>query len=446
MVESIPDHICLPAGAIGEVAKFTLQTSALKHPEFALSAGLAFVSVVTGRKVIDETGTTGNLYLLNLGPTGCGKDSYRKALKKILQDENLLSGERFTGDSALLRELSEQPSRLAIADEIGTMIQNLNNNKADSNQRNLADALVQAYTSAGSIWHYKAYADPTNSKTVYHPNFVIYGSGNAATLFRSLKPEKVTDGFVGRFTMFLSSNGGGHCDEIATLAADRIDPQEDEYSPLLDVPQGIRDFIDDWKSRTAGGGNLDDQYPKPMILTRTPEAAERLEGHFCDIHHRNISEAGTIRGDLWARASEKTAKFALLSAVSRSATKIEIQDANWAIALSNFLTRRLVSMCTRHVAETPWDAKRLEILNRIVEHGRPILHSDLLKASRIKSKDFKEIIANLSETGEILLAVKPTQGRPATAYVASNVSLDNHPGWVVVTEERIVEHRKQCRK
>ncbi len=177
-------------------------------------------------------------------------------------------------------------------------------------------------------------------------------------------------------------------------------------------------------------------------MERTEEAAERLQLHFEDIHNRGDAEVGTIRGDLWARASEKTAKFALLAGVSRSSDKIDINDANWAIALSNFLTRHLVKMCTRHIAESPWDAKRLEILRRIQDYGRPIEHSDLLRMARIKSKDFQEMISSLMECGDIVYAWRSTKGRPATGYAASGSIFDLQSGWKIVTAEEIQRAKK----
>ena len=177
-------------------------------------------------------------------------------------------------------------------------------------------------------------------------------------------------------------------------------------------------------------------------MERSPEAAERLQSHFEEIHERGSNEVGSIRGDLWARASEKTAKFALLSVLSRSSDLIEIDDANWAIALSNFLTRRLVKMCTRHIAETPWDSKRLEILRRIQDSGRPIEHSDLLRSARIKSKEFQEFISNLMECGDIVFAVKSTKGRQATGYAVSGSIFEKHDGWKIVTAEEIAKARK----
>jgi hypothetical protein len=442
-IENVPDELCSPPGVIGDVARYVLATCQRKHPEFGLSTGLAIVSVITGRKVVDETGTTANLYLLNLGSTGSGKDQYRKTLKKILQAESLLSSERFTSDSAFINELMDRPSMLCVCDEVGSMVEDLNNQRASSHVKNLADAMTQSYTSAGSVWNYKGFADGAKTKTVSHPNFVLYGSGNALTLFKALRPEKVSDGFIGRFTMLLSENGGGQSHKLARLAKDRNKPGADEFSPLLPVPESIVAFIAKWKAFKTHDGNLESLCPEPHVVERSPEAAERLQSHFEEIHERGCAEVGTIRGDLWARASEKSAKFALLSALSRSSDLIEIADANWGITLSNFLTRRLIKMCSRHIAETPWDMKRLEILRRIQDNGRPVEHSDLLKSSRVKSKEFQEFISNLMECGDIVFAVKATKGRSATGYAASGSVFDKHSGWKIVTAEEIKNASKK---
>jgi hypothetical protein len=242
--------------------------------------------------------------------------------------------------------------------------------------------------------------------------------------------------------MFLSENGGGQSCKLARLAKDRNNPGADEFSPLLPVPETIVSFIAKWKVFKTHSGNLEELCPEPHIVQRSSEAAERLQSHFEEIHERGCSEVGTVRGDLWARSSEKTAKFALLSSLSRSSDLIEIDDANWAIALSNFLTRRLVKMCTRHIAESPWDSKRLEILRRIQDSGRPIEHSDLLRSARIKSKEFQEFIFNLIECGDIVLAVKSTPGRSATGYASCGSIFERHDGWKIVTAEEIANARK----
>lgn len=442
-IENIPEELCFPPGAIGDVARFVMAKSPRKHAEFALSAGLAFVSVSTGRKVIDETGTTANLYVLNLGGTGTGKEKIRVVLKEILQESNLLSSEKFTSDAAFVNELMEKPSMICLCDEIGAMIEALNGNRASSHDKNLADAFTQCYSAAGSVWNYKGYADNARSKTVPNPNFVLFGSGNYHTFFNALRPEKVTDGFVGRFTMFLSSNGGGNSSKLARLSKDKNNPGENEFSFTLPVPKSVSQFLLKWSDFKTHDGNLESQFPKPHIIERSDDAAERLQTHFEEIHNRLAAEAGTLRGDLWARASEKSAKFALLSALSRSSERIEVDDANWAIGLSNFLTRRLIKMCSRHIAETPWDSKRLEILRRIQDNGRPIEHSDLLRSARIKSKDFQEMIQNLMECGDILFAVKSTKGRQATGYASNTAAFNNQSTWRIVTAEEIKNASKK---
>jgi len=436
-IKNIPDDLCYPPGLIGDVANFVMQRSRLKHHEFSLNAGIVTLSVLAGRKAIDETGTTPNLYTLNLGPTGCGKESPREIVKLILQSTGLLASERFTSDSAFINELMASPSMICCSDEIGSMIEELSSNRASQQTKNLCDAMTQAFSSAGGVWHYKGFADKARTKTVAYPNFVLFGSGNATTLFKALRPEQVSNGFLGRFIVFLSDNGGGRADKIAKFAADPENPKSGEFSPRQPVPESVAAFVEKWMTTKTHDGNLEFLSPAPFVVSRTREARQRLEKHYEDINERLHSEQGTIHADIWSRASEKSAKFALLSALSRSSETIDITDANWAIALTNFLTRRLIQLAGRHVAETPWDLKVLEILRRIQDHGKPIEHSQLLKASRIKTKEFREIISWLMETGEIITAMRTTSGRPVTGYASSDVVLDHSSKWQLVTKEMI---------
>jgi len=441
-IENIPDELCFPPGLIGDVARFVIARSRLKHPEFALNAGIVLLSVLAGRKAIDETGTTPGVYTLNLGPTGCGKEAPREVVKEILQPTKLLSSERFTSDSAFVNELMSSPSMLCCSDEVGNMIEELSSNRASQNVKNLCDAMAQCYTSSRGIWNYKGFADNSRTKTVPYPNFVLFGSGNASSLFRGLRPEQISNGFLGRFLLFLSDNGGGRARRIAKFAVDPQNPNADEFSPLLEIPEAVTKFINTWISFKTHEGNLESASPKPHVVNRTLEAKKRIEQHYENINNRLHEEQGTIRGDIWARASEKTAKFSLLAALSRSADLIDIQDANWAIELTNFLTRRLIQLASRHVAESSWDLKALEILRRIQDHGRPIEHSVLLKSSRVKSKEFQDFISWLQETGDVILAVKSSKGRPCLGYACSATVFDKIKDWKIITKEDYEQAKK----
>ncbi len=425
IIGNIPEALCFPPGVVGDIAKYVLARSSHKNSEFALSVGLAVVATVTGRKVVDESGTCPNIYLLNLGPTGCGKETPRKVLKQIMASSGLLGSERFTSDSAFVNSLMETPSMLSIADEIGDMIAELNDHRASSCVKNLATAMTDAFTQAGSpVWNYKGFADNAKTKTVYSPNFVLHGSGNAAKLFKSLSPEAISSGFVGRFVMFLSENGGGRPDNIATLAIDPQNPGPTEYSTTLEVPATVREYVSRW-----GEYKCSEDPITPLTIRQTEAARKRLQTHFADIHKRLSQDRGTAREEIWGRAAEKTAKFALFAALSRSGDTIDIEDANWAIALCNALTRRMVLLCSRHIAESAWDAKALQIMRRIQDSDKPVERSAVLKMSRVDARQFQLFIDWLIETGEIVTVQRTTKGRKGIGYAASFATIDPESGW-----------------
>lgn len=104
------------------------------------------------------------------------------------------------------------------------------------------------------------------------------------------------------------------------------------------------------------------------VIPRSKEAAERLDGHFIQIRRttREKIKAGTSLPEqsIWSRASEKTAKLALIFAVSRGSMTIEIEDANRAIAVNNHLTRRVVKVYKNRI-KTEYQERRAEVLRTI---------------------------------------------------------------------------------
>ena len=105
------------------------------------------------------------------------------------------------------------------------------------------------------------------------------------------------------------------------------------------------------------------------VLQRSQEAEDRLEDHY-DAISATRREQAKKGGDcsesvIWNRASEKTAKLALIFAASRGADRIELQDADRAIAVNNHLTRRVVRVYRNRI-KSEYQEKRAIVLRTIM--------------------------------------------------------------------------------
>ena len=130
-----------------------------------------------------------------------------------------------------------------------------------------------------------------------------------------------------------------------------------------------------------------------------------------------------IDAAIWSRHAEKTNKLAMLMACSRWAEgepwpTIGIKDADRAIKLNNWLTRRMLRRAGAHVAENQTEKDALKVL-RTLRDRVEWSSSDLSRSMRwLKARDRREILLSLQETGEVIAEERVTNGRTAVFYSA----------------------------
>jgi hypothetical protein len=91
--------------------------------------------------------------------------------------------------------------------------------------------------------------------------------------------------------------------------------------------------------------------------------------------------------------------------------------------LSNYLTRRLVFLASRWVAENPFDARRKRVLRLISEAGEDgLTRSELYAKTRaFTNRERAELLAALMVCGDVREAAIPPRskgGAPGVRYIA----------------------------
>ena len=168
-------------------------------------------------------------------------------------------------------------------------------------------------------------------------------------------------------------------------------------------------------------GNLTNEYPKPLIITETPEATAALREvqQECDRRY-NFYEAqneGAAKA-LWARAHEKVCKLAMLHGISSNVYNplITEKSVRWAWKFIDHLTGRMLYMANRYVYENVFDEKCQRVLRHITEAGGVIGHTKLLRKSRESFEVFKKIIDTLRENGSIEIEIDKGKTKPMRIY------------------------------
>lgn len=427
--DNLPDYLCEPPGFLGNLVSHLDETAERRCPELFLAASLCALSVIVGRKTQDYRGTRPNIYTVSLASTGAGKNHSRIKLKELLLGTHLEGPSKFTSEAAIATALTVSASRLFQIDEFGDYVALACNQRASGPLKTAISGLTEIYTASGVHWSPDAHADQRNDRLIVQPNLVIHGTTNSDDLFEGLTLKQVSSGFVGRLLVFLSPGGGGKVDRKPFV--------------MRPIPKRLIDFRDDWLNRPCGPGNISDRSPDPPVMPISDDALARINGHIdgIDEHYDEDKTAAAI----WSRASEKTSKLALLSAVSRGSVCIDRQDADWSIAVTNFLTRRLIALLRGNIASTDHERKIQRVIRIVGEAGGVLSLGELARKTQwLPSRERLQIVSQLFESGMLLDVCRTTITRPARGVAISEAAIARTK-WVQITASDIEAFQRSNR-
>ncbi len=407
--DQLPMSLMDDGGFIGDFTKMLIEAQMVVQPELAFAAALHASAVCLSRHVIDDSQwrTTPNLYSVSLAESGTGKDVVRRALDRLLEEtdnDHLVGPEVIDSGAGLAMALVKQPSMSMLLDECGTLFKNLGSDRCPAHLKKAGDVLKSAYTSASKKkvrLRQLANSDQGQNDPVEYPHLNIMGTATPGQVLGSISDNQIEDGLMGRFLIFFG------CDE----------PEVRDDPAYVNVTRKMVAWASQWRSQiptnTAVPGDLMDDLNAgrdPMkIVNRTAEAKLRLAKHYSQIMQRNVGKAARNASPaervVWNRASEKTAKLALLFACSRCMNgrpEITIDDANRAIAISNHMTRRVIK-AYEHRIQSEYQKQRDEMLAMINGMVSPAQLNRLAKKFPPQLRD--TILRDLMASKEVMMVV-----------------------------------------
>ena len=399
----MPAELLHVPGFVSDVVSFTVATAFRPQPVLALAGALSLQAVLAARKVKDEVGNRTNLYLIGVAPSGAGKERVRQVSKDILFQaglQALIGPEDIASDAGLLAAVEAQPALLLQIDEIGRMLQATGDAK-QAHLYNIVTALMRLYSSAGTLFKGKAYADGARNSDIYEPCVSLYGTTTPENFYGALKAENLADGLIGRI-LILEGDGD----------AKRCAPE------LVDLPPSILGAAQYW-GRYAPGGNLSGLNPQPTLIRATPEARQCFDAlaEQCDIEG---AKTPIVRA-IWARAEEKARRLALIFACSANREQPEIDGdaARWACALAAYLSKRLVFLAGEWIADGAFDGRQKKVIRIIRASGGQITRAQLYrKTQALPMRERDDILSNLLATRQVVEIEERSgkAGRPRVLY------------------------------
>lgn len=380
-------------GVLNDLQENILKCSWIKQEQFAFSASLVLMSTLISRKVQFQ-GMSANLYVLNIAPSGAGKDAPQKKLQEFLIDcnaENLLGSGDYVSDASLMDSLPNKPVRLDILDEAGGILRSVNSGKSEYNSK-MADVLAELYTSSTSKYLGRATAEGTKG-SCYRPNVNILASTTPAGFQEGVSLRAIEKGLLGRFLIFYG-DGQARAERLKGLphlSQDTINKLRYWHSysapeSEVQIINGIKQLVTELEADNKANERLDEIFKEFDALRRSKEHSDPLL-------------------PIISRLYQQMVKITMIHACSRA--EFEIPTINITDVEFGYLTmlsyyETIQEVINKHIFNNSNEKNKLKIINLIKESKTLVDKRSIYNATReLNKRERDSILDELVELGFI---------------------------------------------
>lgn len=412
---TFPAHLLECPGLIGGIAAYINATARYPQPILALAAAIAAAATFMGRKVRTESDLRTNVYVLAVAEAGAGKEHNRQAVRQVFDHVGAfprVAVEQVASESGLVTALVAVPSSLFLLDEVGRLLEVLQDKRAGSHLSEIITQLLKLHSGANGPYCGKVYADSTKNQIVQHPNLSIYGTTVPGVFHSSLSASQVEDGFLSRLMVFESEDPDPEPRDVAA------EPP----------PHALVEACAAWErtpenaGAEAGAGNVA-AITRPHPITVPPDAEARviLSRFEAEMRERRQRlRAANQNAGLYVRTAANAQKLALIRAAGIAGPDrpvITADDANWGCALALHLADSMAYRILTHVAENATERAVKKVGGLIRGAGaRGITKSDLIRKTQwLRSNERNDVLVTLVQSDEVVM-VRAGKTKPVERF------------------------------
>jgi hypothetical protein len=393
-------------GLLAEIATWVNKTAIVPVPELSLAAAIALLGGCFGKKAIGPTNAGVNIYFATLLATAGGKGHPPKAIRSLgdlCGAQGAVSNGDPTSYAAIERMLRKSISTVAVLDEFGILLQDINGRNQSSASASIRKMLLAIFDQSNSVFDGRIYASVETKKDdgpLVGPALTVLAMTTPSTLYSGLSAASVADGFINRFVFVTGSRDEGGI-RVPSLDVNLKPPT----SLVASLQRAITDFPRSGAGETKAklpfeGGSQGDAY--------------RRWGEIFLWQHRPCWDE--VYSDINGRAAENTVRLATIRAISRDAQNpsVSLDDVEWAWAIVYRSIELIANGVARHMSASPAEALRkciVEILREAPDCT--IAYSALLRRKGVRGSALREVdeaLQYLIESREIQILGRPKPG------------------------------------
>jgi len=335
-------------------------------PIMGMAVAISLMEVLLGRKVATHTDLRSNDYNLVIAQTASGKEACKSAITRILDAagaSQLLMAADVQSGNGLITAMVANPCSIWIGDEFGKVLQGILDKKGSQHLKNIGKHLLSLYGESSGRFLGAAHAAGSKNE-IDQPHLCILGLSTGSTIFDGITADHVSDGLLNRISFWPvqerpKRKRGYSSPEINSELVRRVG----EWFAFI-PGQEAKAFDGDFGQRQ----NLADINSKAVKIRITPDAQERWEEHSFAIDAKMEAESSQ-RSAMWGRTAARSLMLAMVHRCSRLPSpahvgkeSIEIQDVNWGIRLSNWLSRIACDLVEQNMID-----KSLMLAKKVLE-------------------------------------------------------------------------------
>jgi hypothetical protein len=405
--KNLSDIMSLAPIALKTLHTTLLNNSWVKQPDLSLGAILSLISTLVSRKVVFQ-GLSPNLYILNVSPSGSGKDRPQSFIKEILinmRADSLLGAGDYVSDASLMDGLANKPVRLDILDEAGGILRTVNSSKSEYSSK-MADVLAELYTSSNTKFLGRQTAEG-NKGTCYRPNVNILASTTPAGFSEGVSRKAIEKGLMGRFLIFQGDN----------------EAKAERLREFPKVPSWIIDHLNFWYSfrvedfsENSGEMELGGIKQTFIDLKANKAAEDRLDEIFNELDEiRRETDPNDPKLPIIARLYQQMVKIVIVSACCRTTHEIPViqkDDVEFGYALIMYYYNTIQDIIDTYVFENRTQMNSQKVINIIKNAGGALPKTELYKQTRNLTKKEREgILDDLLASGLVARDLETIEGQ-----------------------------------
>jgi hypothetical protein len=411
-------------GIIRKIYDYYYDLAIRPSPIMGLAVAISAVEVLIGRKIATQTDLRSNDYNLIIAQTASGKEACKGAIVKLFTAagaDNLLMAADVQSGNGLITAISNQPCSIWIGDEFGKVLQGILDKKGSQHLKNIGKHLLTLYGESAGKFLGAAHAAGSKNE-IDQPHLCILGLSTGSTIFSGISEDQVADGLLNRICFWPvqerpKRKRNYSVPEIDAILLELIKAWV-EFDPQAVVSGQTWDPNQDFQVKSSRT-SLSDMFPHPIKLMITPDASMRWDDHNNQIDDKMEKESSQ-RSAMWGRTGARSLMLAMVHRCSRMShpqesheASIELQDINWGIRLSNWLSRIACELVEQNMVD-----KNLTLAKRVLEalsaNGPVVARTALKQCRTLTAGDLDAAAIKLGY--QVHFAPRPV-GRPQKQYL-----------------------------